>query len=189
MLADIAKIDKKLKPKYQIIVFDGSTMTPDFVGEYGSIKLHIELYANHYNTISKITRYFSSSYFCESCLVGYRTLNRHKCRNGCNLCHGPNQCSGQEFKCSHCFRTFEGRNCFETHKQNRICEKISRCENCHLEYREPHNHVCGVYLCILCKEEYTTSPHYCCIKKLDAEKIQKEDEQNKIIISFDIESC
>jgi len=162
-------------------------MTPDFIGEPGYKKLFIELFKGHYNTITSITGYFNTSYFCESCLVGFKGINLHKCKNGCNQCHGPLVCFGKLIRCQHCGRDFNGYDCFLNHKQNKICERTTRCTQCLVEYREPQQHTCGIYHCIICKEEYTVSPHYCCISKLDLDKLKKEDEENKIICCFDIE--
>ena len=70
------------------------------------------------------------------------------------------------------------------------CKGRKHCEECLCSYKEDKKnpHVCGEYKCKDCEKKYTEQPHYCMLKPLDLDKLIKEDEINKIVVTFDIES-
>jgi hypothetical protein len=49
-------------------------------------------------------------------------------------------------------------------------------------------HVCGKFTCKNCGVQYTEQPHFCFLKPKDEDKLIREDDVTKIIVSYDIES-
>ena len=68
---------------------------------------------------------------------------------------------------------------------------MKKCPECDVEYVELKTkpHKCGEYKCQNCGEIFTIFPHYCMMKPSNIDKLKKEDQKNKIIVAFDIESC
>jgi len=116
---DLVAIDKYLKPKYQLMVINGVSMTLDFRGELAERQLYIEFLNNHYNTVNSIPGYFDCKYFCAKCFKGYQNIEKHKCPNGCEKCHSEFKCVGEIINCKDCHRDFNGYLCLKSHRQKK----------------------------------------------------------------------
>ncbi|MDI9312371.1 MAG: DNA polymerase, partial [Limnohabitans sp.] len=184
---DLYKIDDVLKPLYQLIVINGTTMSLDYKGNKAPKQLYIELYNEHYNFINKITAYFECSYFCVKCFKGYSHQENHRCKDGCYLCHHEDKCVGDKIHCDSCNKNFNGQFCFNRHVNLKLCEKLKYCFLCYSNYREKI-HKCDTFHCFKCARDYKVTPHFCCIEPKNIEKLMEEDNKNKIIVCFDIES-
>ncbi|MDI9312523.1 MAG: DNA polymerase [Limnohabitans sp.] len=187
---ELAIIDSKLKPEYQIICVNGQSKTYDFIGLTSEKKIFIEHLNDHYNVIFSMKAYLGTGYFCESCFVGFNNIGYHICKDGCKKCHSKysSNCNQNVIECTKCGRDFNGYFCLENHIKNKICSMYKRCKDCCFEFKEKDGHTCGVYNCKSCNENYTVTPHFCHITSLDIEKLKKDDSDNKIFVAFDIES-
>lgn len=158
----------------------------------------------HYNVFLKLSAVYTTRLACRKCwrVSVHHLWYDHKCFV-CDLCltkHAPDDGSGdRNIKCNDCCRTFMNQTCYDNHKNgtdytNRLkrsttCKKIRYCESCEVEYQSrAGTHVCGTFKCHHCSEKYTETPHYCDIKPLNKEALQKQDSKLKIIVCFDIES-
>ena len=100
--------------------------------------------------------------------------------------------------CEVCNKTFVNQKCYDNHIENNnqdfrpSCKDRKYCEECGIYYRNRNNkknpHICGQFKCKDCNKLYSEQPHYCMLKPLDIDKLIKEDEANKIIVTYDIES-
>ena len=188
--ADYSPIQETFKDDFRIIIFNAVERSKVFVGNSES-KNHcfLELFqggdGGHYNTVVKPRAYFGWKDFCFKCFVPIR--KRHLCPQACIFCREPPACIQEEIKlCDQCFSVFVSDTCFENHKKNKTCDQFKKCPICKRLEISPHN--CFEYTCKDCYEKYTETPHYCYIKNLDMDKLRKEDEQNKLIVCFDIEA-
>ena len=186
---DWQKIQNELTD-YQIRIIDArNKQNLIFDGEMREKKLYIEYYDEHYNSIINIKGYMGRKFYCHNCHVGYDKIYKHKCKNHCIKCY--NNCksniNGKIF-CVKCNITFNNVICFDSHRENRICEFVKKCANCKLKYKSYYNHRCFEYFCMNCNSKYTDQPHFCYMHKKDLKKLEQEDSVNKIIVSFDIES-
>ena len=150
----------------------------------------------HFNFIKNMANYCDADYYCYSCRLAHYSTN-HRCEGVCVYCgHSPICKGGEKVDCDSCNVTFENQTCYDNHVDNNFtetgprCKGRKRCTECECSYKEEKKnpYVCGEYKCKDCGKKYTERPHYCMLKPLDLDKLIKEDEVNKIIVTFDIES-
>lgn len=159
-----------------------------------TIKLYLELIedsenGNHFNLITNIQGYKQCRYFCSTCFIS-ADKRKHKCKLGCKACNSVPPCNEYlpEQECEGCHRTFYGQICFDNHKNNGVCGSKIKCLKCLVEYFKTQKHECLISQCTRCGEKYQYGPHHCYLKTLDAEKLKENDEKNRIMVYFDIES-
>ena len=72
----------------------------------------------HFHTISNITGFFSSIYFCSTCLKHYDHKERHECEVTCIVCKTTN-CPKTEspVTCDQCHMTCRSTKCYQEHKK------------------------------------------------------------------------
>ena len=78
----------------------------------------------HFHTISNITGFFSSRYFCPTCLKHYDHKERHECEVTCIVCKTTN-CPKTEspVTCDQCHMTCRSTKCYQEHKKVPLHEK------------------------------------------------------------------
>ena len=181
------KIIQKYYPQYQIKVIDGAFKNNwIFRGEEKLQKVFIEYLENHYNAIISIQGYMTRDYYCETCHIVFKKLFDHCCESHCKNCYESCDKTPGKYTCSECNRDFEGSDCYERHLNNKICKYIKKCVKCKVIYKRKHK--CHQYFCKKCNTNYDIQPHFCFIKPKNISDLQEEDNINKIIVSYDIES-
>ena len=177
-------------PQYQIRVIDGSMKDNIiFSGPENRNKIFIEYLNNHFNAIINIRGYMTRKFYCETCHVKFSHLFDHRCKDHCKNCYEVCEKCENEINCDECKRTFKGLDCYNRHINNKICKYIKLCDECGVTYKDKNKeHVCDKYLCKKCYVSYDEQPHYCYISPKKIEELQKEDDINKIIVAYDIES-
>lgn len=174
------------------IIDDNDNLNRLFVGENRHQKKIFILYRScvdgtHYDPIINIKGYLKARYYCEHCHSIYTHKFDHSCEFLCEHCFQAPKCEVNEIVyCNDCNFSFKNNNCFMNHLHG-VCKVIRKCSNCDVKITEK-NHNCDVKICKICNEKYSFEKHYCCIKKLDIEKLKQEDKNNKIIVAYDIES-
>jgi hypothetical protein len=180
---------------FQLVIIDATDhLNYYFKGEVLDKQICLELntdFNGHFNYIKKMSQYLESANWCNIC---YRTFTSiiHICEYGCKSCGNSSKCDYVQFvDCDACNRSFKSYDCYVRHKTN-TCKGNKCCETCNVLYYVKNDndtsHKCFEYLCKICGKTYTESPHYCMLKPVNISRIQKEDEKNKIIVTFDIES-
>lgn len=188
MNREILKLIQDSLPDYQIIVVDAHLKTLIFKGPAADKSIYLSYDDNHYDAIININGFMGGDYYCKKCHKSYNNKNRHSCPDGCTFCLHPEICrNDQPQSCIKCFRTFSNSDCFERHLINGICKTKNQCKICKREYTPKANrkHLCDQYTCHHCGEDYFEFPHYCYIKP---KEISEEHEENKIIVTYDIEA-
>lgn len=186
-----------LKDKFQLIVVDGAGRGPKrtirYRGHAAEKQIYLEYMENaldngHFNFIKKMSAYLGRRYYCAPCNYGFDRIESHYCDSYCKFCHEAPRCVGPfiNITCADCKRTFLSESCYKRHA-NKICKLLHKCENCEVEYNTTRKHVCGSFLCRKCSTQTSDTPHYCMLRRLDREKIRKQDEVKKIFIACDIE--
>ena len=91
--------------------------------------------------------------------------------------------------CQNCNCEFFGQNCYNNHLSgtNPVCRNVKKCNIC-LQLFYGKVHVCDLKTCKLCYAKYSLEKHYCYLKTKDPKKLSEEDENEKIIVAYDIES-
>ena len=179
---------QKFFPDYQICIID-ATYKKNFIfrGENKDKRLYIEYLDEHYNSIINIQGYMKGKYYCAICHIGFYKLFDHRCKFHCKQCYGNCENSENKITCSDCNRDFNGLVCFNNHlKSGKMCSIIKKCKDCNITFKRKHK--CKQYNCQKCTRNYTEQPHFCFIKPADTLKLTEEDQINKIIVAFDIES-
>lgn len=150
----------------------------------------------HVRLITSFTSYYEKEYFCVRCWKGDQSKKNHVCRGSCRGCGNTVTCIEDPIKgktrCSDCGILCFNQSCMTLHKSSKNCEKWmgARCSKCLLPWSDGQreSHKCFVKYCKSCDLEYKVTPHHCCVKKLDLNKMQEEDAVTKIFVFFDIET-
>lgn len=168
-----------------------------FKTKWAKLKIFLEYIDDetepHFNLITSIQGYLrvnSAREFCEECLNSVRRKSEHCCLDGCKACGRRPPCdqSLATIGCEGCEKDFFGETCYQTHVESKKCGKRMKCSKCLVEFLVRNGHKCLESQCHDCGKWYKDPPHYCFIPTLDKAKLQKEDEKNKILVFFDIES-
>lgn len=182
------KVQDILTPTYQLLVIDG--LVPKNIlyrGELAPKQIVLEYIDNHYNAIKELNQYYSTAYYCAACNLPHHT-EHHKCKSTCQMCLRSPPCAQSELiKCDSCERKFYNQSCFDHHKVE-LCVVLRKCPVCELEFNAKDFHKCDESKCKLCSEKYIVSPHYCHIKTLKLQDLNKQDKKLKIIVTYDIET-
>uniref|UniRef100_A0A8D8ZAP4 DNA-directed DNA polymerase n=1 Tax=Cacopsylla melanoneura TaxID=428564 RepID=A0A8D8ZAP4_9HEMI len=149
--ADIKDIEKLLD--VQIIVIDGKKFnTVDYKGNEKAIKIYLYKNGDHYDTITKMAGFLSTSYYCENCNKPYEKKNRHICKDKdvCRICTNELHTlqSRNKVYCKDCNRYCYNENCFNNHAK--VCSEIYKCTTCNRLVRRFEEHICGSEVCRNC---------------------------------------
>ena len=130
----------------------------------------------HYHTISSVMGFFSSMYFCSSCLKHYNNRERHECEVTCIVCKTTDCPKTEELvTCQKCHMTCRSEKCYQRHsmkqKGRSECETWWECTTCYkvinTTKREKEDHRCGEYHCTSC-QKYVMRDHLCYLRSIPA---------------------
>ena len=154
--------------------------------------IYLYLHDNHYDVITSMPGFLSTSYFCHKCNKPYCKNSDHLCDAMCRSCRSYNcVLDGNGMVCNECERLFKNKACYDHHKQSvgggrTVCQTIRKCEKCGkaMDVRKlnPKGHICGKK-CLTCgvilneKDE-----HKCYIQKTE----QSEESQYNHLLFFDL---
>ena len=161
------------------------------------------LYDNdHYDVITKLPRFFRSSYFCVRCLTPYDNEGRHACKNNpdhCPAClqtgcpdYTEAKCRGHRATalCGSCKRLFHSDTCLQNHlsksyngkaadaKNVSVCTqrcKYIECQKLLVGLKEQKKHKCGHAECPSCREYVNVATHKCFIQVVKSPEEEKTD--------------
>ena len=175
-------------------IFNGAR-DADFQAVYLEYMKNVTHSKGHYNFIKQPRAYVEKRFWCFSCHTGHWNI-KHTCEKSCPFCGRYGKCEeGDKVDCEGCGKTFNNQRCYKEHLEYYgvaapKCKLSLQCRDCKCIYKndKKNKHICGEYYCRHCSKRYTEQPHYCLLKPLKTENLIKEDEINKIIVCFDIES-
>ena len=138
----------------------------------------------HYNVIKSMKAFNNKVYYCNPCMVGWRTEGDHFCKNACNMCHLSSCEFEKAYQCFYCKKKCESLKCLNTHEES-YCLIINKCFQCGALKRK--NHVCGFSQkwCSNCRR--TVNMDHECYILCEDEKKEKETKFNGYIC-FDYEA-
>ena len=155
--------------------------------------IYLYLHDNHYDVITSMPGFLSTSYFCHKCSKSYSNNSDHLCDAMCGSCRSYDcVLDGEGLKCKECDRLFKNKTCYDHHKEPvgggiSVCQTIRKCEKCGkaMDVRKLNSkgHICGKK-CLTCgvvlneKDE-----HQCYIQKTE----QSEESQYNQLLFFDLE--
>jgi hypothetical protein len=186
-LGDLRIIELYLK-EYQITLYSSIADGSEIIypqskrpNRNASKFINISYEDNHFNTITSMTAYLNTSYFCEYCKVKYQNLGSHNCESVCKCCLRLNYvCKDipEEKKdlaeCKDCFLKPKNSYCKYLHESSH-CLALKLCKICGYKKSKSHPHVCGEdnKWCPNCRDSVDFE-HRCYIKKaLDNENNKK----------------
>ena len=153
--------------------------------------IYLYLHDNHYDVITSMPGFLSTSYYCHKCRRAYSNKFDHLCPGMCKSCRAYQCYVNEPMKCDQCKRTFKSRACYERHKEQMngtksICKTIHKCAKCQksVGVRNLKHHICGKKCptCGIIIEDAETK-HECYIQKIE----QSEDSQYNELLFFDFE--
>ena len=173
------------------ILFRGDTRKGDLNGQYYLLYRGNEVEGeNHFDAIVKPKAFFGYSYFCTHCIKPFSNFTKHICDKCCERCQAFPPCDKNNnlIPCGKCHFKFYGQQCKDKHESgdNSVCDNVKFCSNCECTFSKgPHN--CIFRDCKFCNETYTIGKHYCHIRSLKMNSLVSQDNENRIIIAYDIE--
>ena len=66
----------------------------------------------HFDTITKMNRVLSTSYYCNTCNKAFQNRTSHNCEKWCSICGGENCPKDKEFTCPDCNMICRSYSCF-----------------------------------------------------------------------------
>ena len=192
---DEVDLFQKYLTDYEITILSGdhddSIIYPPEPGDKQPIYLY--LHDKHFDVITKMPGFLSTSYFCHQCRKTYCKTTDHLCEAMCKSCRSFDCVLEEWIECNECNRKFKSRACYAHHKEplpggRSVCQTIRKCEKCGkvTDVRKMKNgHICGkkCKTCgIILKEE--DDEHKCYIQKLE----QPEESQYNHLLFFDFEA-
>ena len=178
--------------EFQLIVIDSNNKTNRiFVGKVNKQQKLFVLFNEddcHFDAITNINGFMGAHHYCAHCHKTYDHIYGHKCEFICDKCFQFPICNDTtKIMCQLCNFEFNGEICYNNHLsgKNTVCRNIKKCLSCSMKYSLKHE--CDVKRCKNCGDNYKLEKHFCYLKTLNLEKLTKQDENNKIIISYDIE--
>ena len=192
---DEVDLFQKYLTDYEITILSGdhddSIIYPPEPGDKQPIYLY--LHDKHFDVITKMPGFLSTSYFCHQCRKTYCKTTDHLCEAMCKSCRSFDCVLEEWIECNECNCKFKSRACYAHHKEplpggRSVCQTIRKCEKCGkvTDFRKMKNgHICGkkCKTCgIILKEE--DDEHKCYIQKLE----QPEESQYNHLLFFDFEA-
>ena len=196
-LTDIPKFEDLLD--VQILVIGSSSRSFLRVGADKPIKLFLFLNEEeeHFHGIASITGFFSTSYFCETCLKPFNKHKNHVCRTSCDVCHSSECVAVDRKVCENCNRACRSVDCYNRHREVRdklknvedksisYCQAFWQCPSCKCvldtRKRDPKDHQCFEWFCKLCAS-YVMDGHLCYMR---SEKDASETNPRYILFDFE----
>ena len=188
---------QKYLTNYEINIVSGnhnnSIIYPPKPSTNNVTPIYLYLHDNHYDVITSMPGFLSTSYFCHKCSKSYSNNSDHLCDAMCRSCRSYGcVIDGNGMVCNECERWFKSKDCYDHHKENvdgtrSVCQVIRKCEKCgkSMDVRKlnPKNHICGKKCptCGLVLDE--KSEHQCYIQKTE----QPEESQYNQLLFFDLE--
>ena len=167
------------------ILFRGDVVL-NAAGKPRVIYILLDQFEGHYYPILSASGFFSSSYFCDVCLIKYSDKSRHLCKNKCFLCrelHLEDELGlAEEFYCSVCNRTFYFSSCFQNHLDNGTCFNWQKCVKCDELFNTHIKHKCAEF-CEFCQRNISSREQHSCFFKIS----EPDEDMCSKIIFFDIE--
>ena len=132
---------------------------------------------SHFHSITNITGFFSTHYFCDRCLKPYSTNTRHQCESKCLTCKTQG-CLETDLvmSCLSCHMMCRSPECFQRHLEKKTkqvdgkeitlsqCDQFWRCTTCKRvidrSKRSADLHKCAEWLCKCCLT-WVTGNHRC----------------------------
>ena len=187
---------QKYLTAYEINIVSGNHDNAIIYSKYGVLPndvkpIYLYLHDNHYDVITSMPGFLSTSYYCHKCRRAYAKKFDHLCPGMCKSCRSYECYVNEPMQCDQCKRTFKSRACYERHKEQMngtksICETIRKCEKCQksVSVRNLKHHICGKK-CSTCGViiEDAENKHECYIQKIE----QAEDSRYNELLFFDFE--
>ena len=192
-ISELEAFQKVLTPQYQIKVM--AVDTPHMIIYHGPPAprqiLLVKVDA-HFHGCTSFAGFLAKSYFCHECNRGYdhEDYAHHPCEGRkCTACHRLNcpdfKNTKDPTKCTACYRSFFGEDCYEYHLfrqapgKKSICESFKKCPDCCKVIKTndgkkrapkkgaPQKHKCGIAECHNCRKFVDITTHQCYIQPLD----------------------
>ena len=193
---DEVKLFQKYLTNYEITVVSGDCNDSIIYPPEPTDKQPIYLYLHnkHFDVITSMPGFLSTSYFCQQCRKVYCKTTDHLCPAMCQSCRAFDCVFEEWIECNECMRMFKSRACYTHHKEplpggKSVCQTIKKCEKCgkstDVRKLKPNAHICGKKCMtwgIILKEE--DDEHKCYIQKTE----QPEESQYNHLLFFDFES-
>ena len=119
---DEVKLFQKYLTNYEITILSGdhgdSIIYPPEPGDKQPIYLY--LHNKHFDVITSIPGFLSTSYFCHKCRKTYSNTTDHLCKPMCTSCRSFDCVAGSDsewVECNECMRWFKSRACYAHHKE------------------------------------------------------------------------
>ena len=188
---------QKYLTNYEINVVSGnhnsSIIYPPKPSNNNVTPIYLYLHDNHYDVITSMPGFLSTSYFCHKCKKSYSNNSDHLCGAMCGSCRSFDcVIDGNGMVCDECERWFKSKDCYDHHKENvgggrSVCQTIRKCEKCgkSMDVRKLNSkgHVCE-RKCPTCKVIINDKDeHQCYIQKTE----QPEESQYNHLLFFDLE--
>ncbi len=191
-LQDLGKFQNhaEFADSYQIVVFGWAPRRiiwkgPELADPNGK-RIFLLYHNHHFDLVTTPAAFVKKSYFCTSCMKGYKNVTDHRCQAVCRGCFKstcPNKTDVGSICCLICNRVFPGVICHAEHLRSRgqgrpsLCESFQKCPDCGRALRQRNRtawrngqHHCGDLFCKSCKA-FTEPDHLCYIKTV------REDEE------------
>ena len=196
---DEVKLFQKYLTNYEITVVSGDCNDSIIYPPEPTDKQPIYLYLHnkHFDVITSMPGFLSTSYFCHQCRKVYCKTTDHLCDAMCKSCRSLDCVADSDcewIECNECNRMFKSRACYTHHKEplpggRSVCQTIRKCEKCgkatDVRKMKSNAHICGKK-CLTCgiilKEK--DDEHKCYIQKTE----QPEETQYNHLLFFDFES-
>ena len=156
--------------------------------------IYLYLHDNHYDVITSMPGFLSTSYYCRKCNKSYCKNTDHLCDAMCRSCRSYDcVIDGNGMVCNECERWFKSKDCYDHHKEpvaggRSVCQTIRKCGKCGMatDVRKlnPKGHICGKK-CSTCGViiDDKGGGHKCYIQKTE----QSEESQYNHLLFFDLE--
>ena len=193
---DEVDLFQKYLINYEITILSGDHSDSIIYPPNPSDKQPIYLYLHdkHFDVITKMPGFLSTSYFCHRCRKTYCKTTDHMCPAMCTSCRSFDCVLEEWIECNECNRMFKSRACYAHHKEplpggRSVCQTIRKCEKCgkatDVRKLKSNGHICGKK-CMTCglifKEK--DGEHKCYIQKT----VQPEESPYNHLLFFDFES-
>ena len=192
------KMFQKYLTNYEINIVSGNhngsiIYPPKPSGNNNVTPIYLYLHNNHYDVITSMPGFLSTSYFCHKCSKSYSNISDHLCDAMCRSCRSYGcVIDGNGMVCDECERWFKSKDCYDHHKENvvgtrSVCQVIRKCEKCgkSMDARKlnPKKHICE-RKCPTCRVIINDKDeHRCYIQKTE----QSEESQYNQLLFFDLE--